>query len=103
MSFLMFEKLEERSMLSASAPPTTPTPTGDHSWANGGTGVYASGKWYFDGVSIGFDNVSQVANAIPVLQDLHIGSVRMWWGMGNWANRSGKTALQEAKLLHDAG
>lgn len=73
------------------------------SGANGGVGAYASGQWYFDGVNIGFDSPSQVSKVIPILKDLHVGSVRMWWGMNSWGNRSGNWALQEAKMLSDAG
>src|SRR5439155_7387018 len=79
------------------------TKSSSSGWANGGLGAYASGKWYFDGVSIAFNDPSQVARAIPVLKSLHIGTVRMWWGMNTWGNRGGNWAVAEAKALHSAG
>ena len=82
---------------------TTTTTTGSHSWATGGVGAYATGKWAFDGTSISFNDPSQVAKAIPVLKSLHVGTVRMWWGMTSWNNRSGNWAVQEAEQLHKAG
>jgi hypothetical protein len=79
------------------------TKSSSSGWANGGVGPYASGKWYFDGVSIAFDDPSQVARAIPVLKSLHIGTIRMWWGMNTWNNRGGNWAVKEAQALHGAG
>jgi hypothetical protein len=66
-------------------------------------GEYASGQWYFDGVSVGFDDPSQVSKVIPIMKSLHIGSVRMWWGMNTWSNRAGNWAIQEAQMLKNAG
>jgi len=88
---------------SSSAVTVKATKSSSSGWANGGTGAYASGKWYFDGTSIGFSDPSQVSRAIPALKALHIGTVRIWWGMNTWNNRGGNWAVREAQQLHSAG
>jgi hypothetical protein len=88
---------------SSSAVIVKATKSSSSGWANGGVGPYASGKWYFDGTSIAFHDPSQVSRAIPALKALHVGTVRIWWGMGTWNNRAGNWAVQEAQQLHNAG
>ena len=82
---------------------TSSSSSGTPSWANGGTGAYATGKWYFDGMSLSVHDPSQVSKAIPVLKSLHIGTVRLWWGMTTWGNRQGNWSVQAATQLHNAG
>jgi hypothetical protein len=82
---------------------TTKTTKTSSGFANGGLGAYASGKAAFDGVSYTFDTPDQVNKAIPVLKSLHIGTVRVWWGMSSWNNRGGNWSVQVAQALHNAG
>jgi hypothetical protein len=87
----------------ATALTTTTTTKTSSNWANGGIGAYASGKWYFDGTSVGVSDPSQMGRVIPVLKALHVGTVRLWWGMNSWGNRAGNWSVAEAAALHAAG
>ena len=75
-----------------------------HSWANGGTGLFATGNWDFDGVSVTLN--SDPAKTIPLLKDLHVGSVRIWYTLTqSWdpSVANGTLGAATAKAYHDAG
>jgi hypothetical protein len=84
--------------------PTQPPPNdGTHDWASGGMGAYATGNWYFDGVSV--TTAADPAQTIPLLKQLHVGSVRVWFTQTeSWdPTTSPPNGLAVAKAYHDAG
>jgi hypothetical protein len=79
-----------------------PPPDTSHDWANGGTADYATGKWWFDGVSVTL--AADPAQTIPMLKQLHVGSVRIWFTRTeSWNPTGGDEGLAAAKAYHDAG
>jgi len=69
-----YSNVSSRTTNKATQPPPN---DGTHDWANGGTADYATGKWYFDGVSVTTN--ADPAQTIPLLKQLHVGSVRIWF------------------------
>jgi hypothetical protein len=84
-------------------PPEPPPPDPDHSWASGGQGDYATGKWWFDGMTITL--AADPAQVIPILKELHIGSVRTFLTRTpSWAADGGTLdGLPHAQAYKNAG
>lgn len=80
---------------------TTLLPGQQPNWASGGKGEYATGNWYFDGVSVTL--AADPVQTIPLLKDLHVGSVRIWFNKSESWNPVGGDGIPIAKAYHDAG
>gem|GEM_PF-5350754 len=79
-------------------PPVTSTAP---DFASGGKGAYETDRWFFDGVSVTL--AADPAAAIPILKDLHVGSVRTWFNKEeSWAPQGGG-GVAHAKAYSDAG
>ncbi len=63
----------------------------------------ATGNWAFDGVTVTL--AADPATVIPILKELHVGSVRTYFTTGGatWNLTGGDDGLAAAKAYHNAG
>src|SRR5439155_10220457 len=86
----------------ASATPKASDGNASHDFANGGVGDYATGKWYYDGVSVTL--AADPAQVIPQLKQLHVGSVRTYFNrVTTWDPTGGDQGLAAAAAYKAAG
>jgi titin len=80
---------------------TTPLPGAVPDWTVGGINDYATGNWYFDGVSVTLK--ADPLQVIPTLKALHVGSVRLWFTNDESWELKGGEGIAIAKQYHEAG